>query len=50
MAQLIKNPHDFYKVVTLKWLVSKFEPNHSYLNKARACGLLKVPVVQQLLS
>ena len=24
---LIKNPYDFYKVLTFKWHVSKFEPN-----------------------
>ena len=27
MAPLIKNPYDFYKVLTFKWHVSKFEPN-----------------------
>ena len=27
MAQLIKNPYDFYKVLTFKWHLSKFEPN-----------------------
>ena len=28
MASLIlKNPYDFYKVLTFKWHVSKFEPN-----------------------
>ena len=26
MAPLIKNPHDFYKVLTYEWHVSKFEP------------------------
>ena len=34
MAPLI--PYDFYKVLTFKWHVSKFEPNRiiSYLSKA----------------
>ena len=27
MAPLIKNPYDFYKVLTFKWHMSKFELN-----------------------
>ena len=27
MLPLIKNPYDFYKVLTFKWHMSKFEPN-----------------------
>ena len=27
MVPLIKNPYDFYKVLTFKWHVSKFEPS-----------------------
>ena len=27
MVPLIKNPYDFYKELTFKWHVSKFEPN-----------------------
>ena len=40
MAPLIKNPYDFYKVLTFKWHVSKFEPSRiislqiSYLSEA----------------
>ena len=39
MAPLIKNLYDFYKVLTFKWQVSKFEPNwiisfkNSYLSE-----------------
>ena len=40
MAPLIKSPYDFYKVLTFKWHVSKFESNRiislqiSYLSEA----------------
>ena len=40
MAPLIKNPEDFYKVLSFKLHVSKFEPNQiislqiSYLSEA----------------
>ena len=40
MAPLINNPYDFYKVLTFKWHVSKFEPIRiislqiSYLSEA----------------
>ena len=27
MVLQIKNPYDFYKVLTFKWHMSKFEPN-----------------------
>ena len=27
MMPLIENPYDFYKVLTFKWHVLKFEPN-----------------------
>ena len=27
MAPLIKNPYDFYKLLTFKWYMSKFESN-----------------------
>ena len=40
LTPLIKNPYDFYKVLTFKWYMSKFEPNLiislqiSYLSEA----------------